>query len=158
MSGAPPSLEHVTTFQLVPTEAIDLGRAPTGRRRVGFVKSGSFDGPRLKGTVVGGDDHYLIRADKVFDLDVRMVLKTEDDAHLTITWRALISGPLEVLRQLGQDPPPAADTYYLRSAAFLESGDDRYAWVNQAVFVGSGQIGPVATGENGVVYQLYRVT
>lgn len=153
----PPALEHVTTFELVPTPPVDAGAGPLGRRRIGFVKHGSFEGPQLSGTVVGGDDHFLVRADGVLDLDVRVVLRTHDGVYLRLSWRALIAGPREVLRALGGNPPPAPDTYYFRAAAFFETGDERYAWVNRSVFVGAGQVGPVSSGESGVIYRLYRV-
>lgn len=156
-ADTPPALDLVTTFELVPTPSVDAGTGPLGKRRIGFVKQGSFDGPLLSGTVIGGDDHYLVRADKALDLDVRLVLRTNDGAFIRLTWRALVSGPKEVMRALGGDPAPDPESYYFRAAAFMETGDERYDWTNRAVFVGAGQVGLVSSGETGVVYRLYRV-
>ena len=46
------------------------------------------------------------------------------------------------------------DEHYFRTAPRLETGDERYAWVNQALFVGEGRLhpGPV------VEYRVARVT
>ncbi len=47
-------------------------------------------------------------------------------------------GPADVLDALvrGEEVPP--DAYYMRTHARLETGDDRYAWVNHTLFVGNG--------------------
>jgi hypothetical protein len=45
------------------------------------------------------------------------------------------------------------DDHYYRTTPRLETGDERYAWVNQTVFVGRGRIIP-----GGVGYEVYRVT
>src|SRR2546425_11879367 len=60
----------------------DLGVTPVGRRRIVSVKGGTFEGPRLRGTVLpGGVDWLVERADGVRTLDVRITLRTED-GHL----------------------------------------------------------------------------
>ena len=44
------------------------------------------------------------------------------------------------------------EDHYYRTHVRLESGDERYAWVNRTLFVGRGRILP-----DGVVYEVYRV-
>jgi hypothetical protein len=45
------------------------------------------------------------------------------------------------------------DDHYFRTHVRLECGDERYAWVNHALFVGEGRMLP-----GGVEYHVYRVT
>jgi hypothetical protein len=42
---------------------------------------------------------------------------------------------------------------YFGTLPRLETGDDRYGWVNQTVMVGRGRLIP-----GGVAYEVYRVT
>ncbi|MEQ8373082.1 MAG: DUF3237 family protein, partial [Roseibium aggregatum] len=48
-------------------------------------------------------------------------------------------GPPDVLQALarGEDIDPTL--YYFRTAARLETGDPRYDWVNNTLFVGTGR-------------------
>ena len=55
---------------------LDLGETPYGRRRIARIAGGSFEGPKLKGTVLrGGSDWILARPDGALQLDVRLTLK-----------------------------------------------------------------------------------
>ncbi len=60
-----------------------IGQTPAGIRRVGVIHSGKFEGERLSGQVIdGGSDWQTMRPDDILTLDVRLVLKTDDDASL----------------------------------------------------------------------------
>jgi len=59
----------------------DVGPTPLGRWRIVPVTGGTFEGPRLCGTVQrGGGDELVERADGVRKLDVRITLATDDGA------------------------------------------------------------------------------
>ena len=63
-----------------------LGPTPIGERRIAKVTGGSFKGPELQGTILpGGGDWLLLRADGALQLDVRVTLKTDDDALIYMT-------------------------------------------------------------------------
>jgi hypothetical protein len=58
------------------------------------VPSGSFEGERLSGEVLGGgSDWQSVRTDGSTTLDVRLVLKTEDGALVGMTYRGMRYGP-----------------------------------------------------------------
>ena len=68
-------------FTLTGTVAtpLDIGRTPSGERRIYPISGGDFEGPRLKGKVLeGGSDAMLVRADGVVQADVRLIFKTDD--------------------------------------------------------------------------------
>jgi Protein of unknown function (DUF3237) len=65
-----------------------VGPTPRAFRRIGVVTGGSFDGDRLSGDVMeGGSDWQTVRKDGSTTLDVRLVLRTNDDVQICMTYR-----------------------------------------------------------------------
>src|SRR6266576_1746057 len=65
-----------------------VGATPSAYRRIGVVPGGSFEGERLSGEVLdGGSDWQAVRNDGTTTLDVRIVLKTKDEALIGMTYR-----------------------------------------------------------------------
>ena len=57
------------------------GATPGAYRRIGVVPGGSFEEERLSGEVLdGGSDWQTVRSDGATTLNVRVVLKTKDEA------------------------------------------------------------------------------
>jgi hypothetical protein len=78
-----------------------IGAAPGAYRRVGVVPSGIFDGDRLSGQVLdGGSDWQNVLSDGSTTLDVRLVLKTTDDALIGMTYRGIRQGAPDVIARL----------------------------------------------------------
>lgn len=116
-----------------------LTGAPKGDRLVVFgVDNGTFSGERLNGTCLGGGDWALIRKDRVLELDVRLTLKTHDDALIYLTYRGVNWRTPDV--QARADAGEAIDhtEYYFRTQPWFETGDERYLWLNRLVSVGYG--------------------
>src|SRR5258707_70340 len=65
-----------------------VGATPGGYRRIGVVPGGLFEGERLSGEVLdGGNDWQTVRSDGATTLNVRLVLKTKDEAAHSTSWR-----------------------------------------------------------------------
>ena len=61
---------------------------------VGVIEGGSFEGERLSGEVLaGGNDWQTIRSDGCVKLDVRIVLRTDDNTLIGMTYQGLRHGP-----------------------------------------------------------------
>jgi Protein of unknown function (DUF3237) len=72
-------------------------------RRVGAVSGGAFEGERLSGEVLdSGNDWQTVRSDSTVTLDVRLVLKTDDEAVIGMTYRGIRHGSADIL---GADRP-----------------------------------------------------
>jgi hypothetical protein len=130
-----------------------VGSTPGGFRRVGVVPGGVFAGDRLSGTVLdGGSDWQTVRTDGSTTLDVRLVLKTSDDALIAMTYRGVRYGPPDVIASLeaGQAVDPAS--YYFRIAPMFETAAPAYAWLNDLVAVGVGH-----RPAEGPVYSVFEV-
>lgn len=129
-----------------------IGDTPYGNRRVGFVKGGAFEGPRLKGVVHGGSDWLLVRGDGSTQLDVRLVLETDDNVTMCLTYPGLRVGDQEVLdRHVNGDVVDASE-YYFRIAMRFEAPTGKYEWLNHLFAVGMGH-----RSEDGPAYKVYHV-
>jgi Protein of unknown function (DUF3237) len=75
-----------------------LGNTPYGVRRIARLSTGSFGGPKLKGTVLpGGGGWMLIRRDDVLEIEARLTLETDDTQQIYMNWKGLRHGPKEVI-------------------------------------------------------------
>src|SRR5688572_9715795 len=84
------------TIKLHPTE--EVGNTPAGVRRVFPVSGGDFTGERVRGTIlpVAGSDLLLARADGSSQQDVRILLRTDDEALIVMTYRGVRHASAEV--------------------------------------------------------------
>lgn len=124
----------------------------TPLRRIGVVPGGIFQGQRLNGKVrEGGNDWQVVRAGGKVELDVRLVLETEDGALIGMTYKGIRRGPADVLKRvdLGEavDPPE----YYFRINPVFETASS-YDWLNGIMVIGIGH-----RAADGVVYSLFEI-
>jgi len=132
-------LQPLLNADITLAPAQELGESPLGRRRIINITGGTFRGERLSGKVLpGGADWQVIRTDGVADLDARYTLETSDGALIYVRNHGYRHGPAEVLKKLasGEDVDPSL--YYMRTTPLFETGDQRYAWLNRLICVGTG--------------------
>src|SRR6202049_810147 len=78
-----------------------VGATPGAFQRVGVVYGGSFEGERLSGAVLdGASDWQTVRSDGSTTLNVRLVLKTKDDALISMTYQGVRHGPPDVIARI----------------------------------------------------------
>src|SRR5262249_5064095 len=89
--AAMPEIKTRFRFSLVlEIQASTFGDPLYGHRRFFYFDSGIFDGPDLKGNVPpGGGGWSLIRRDNVMEVDVRLILETEDKQLIYMAWKGL---------------------------------------------------------------------
>ena len=130
-----------------------VGQTPGPFRRVGIVPSGTFSGDRLSGTVLdGGSDWQTVRNDGSTTLDVRLLLKTDDDVTIAMSYRGVRHGPAELIQQLESGQVIDPSSYYFRIAPIFEAPAGRYEWLNRIIAVGTGH-----RFESGPVYSVFEV-
>jgi len=132
----------------------NIGAVPHGTRLTAPLRGGSFEGPRLRGTVLPGSsaDWLLLRADGVLELDLRATLRTDDGALVSMRSFGLRHGPPEVIAAVarGEAVDPAA--YYFRATPRFETAHPAYAFLNRLVAVASGDRRP-----EGPIYTIHEV-
>jgi hypothetical protein len=140
------------TMKLPPT--LELGDTPAGNRRVFTVSGGQFAGERLRGEVLpqASSDLLLLRADKSYQQDVRLILRTDDSALILMTYRGVRHASPDVDARIARGEQVAASDYYLRTAPFFETSSSQYAWLNQIVSIGVGE-----REAGGVRYEIFEI-
>lgn len=130
-----------------------VGATPGVVRRIGIVTGGSFEGERLSGEVLdGGSDWQTVRNDGATTLDVRIVLKTTDDALICMTYRGVRHGPRDVVERIenGEVVDPAS--YYFRTNLVFETASAKYDWINRIIAIGIGH-----RRADGPIYSVFEV-
>ena len=131
------------------------GPGPFGQRVIAKVTGGEFSGDRLTGSLVGaGGDWLLAGADGYGRIDVRGTFATHDGAFIYVQYHGLVELTPAIQAILGGsgEPTDYGDQYFFTTPR-METGDERYAWVNQSVFLGEGRLLPGLRVE----YNVYRV-
>lgn len=144
---------HLMTMRLTVNGMQMVGATPNGGRRVGLVGGGTFEGPKLKGTILpGGADWIIARPDGSTTLDVRIVLQTDDGATFGMTYRGMRHGPADVMDKVNKGEFVDPSLYYFRTAVFFETASDKYDWLNRVIAIGTGSRPP-----EGPVYDVFEV-
>ena len=110
---------------------------PFGNRVIAGIRTGRWEGDRLRGTIVGpGADWAMPGPGGAMLLDVRQVVQTDDGAVIYVTYHGRAD------RTRG--------TYTI--APTFETSDERYLWLNAVQAVGKGRL-----TDAGIVYEIYEV-
>jgi hypothetical protein len=145
--------EHLLTLSLNIGSTYLLGAVNGGNRRIVSVPDGSFEGTRLNGIVEpGGVDWVLDKPDGSLNIDVRLVLRTDDSELIALRYTGIRHGPPEVLERVARGEPVDPADYYFRISPQFETGSTRYAWLNNIVAVGRGFRRPA-----GPTYEIFEV-
>lgn len=148
-----PRLVHEFSFRASLAPPVEMGEGASGTRTYFQVLGGRAWGPRFNADVLpGGGDWLLIGSDGFSRLDVRAQFRTDDGAAVYVQYQGLLELNEAVATALGTGASTGFDDQYFRTTPRFETGDDRYAWLQQHVFVGQGHV-----VDGTVEYQVYRV-
>jgi len=154
MNAPEPRLEHLFDVHIDVEAPQVVGQTPIGLRQIFPVRSGAFEGPRIKGQVLpGGGDWALVRSDGAVQIDVRATLRTDDGALVYCTYGGLIVAQPDVFGRLlrGEDVP--LEEYYFYTNPMFQTAAPQYDWLNRLIAVGRGKVVP-----GGVEYRVGAVT
>lgn len=119
-----------------------VGRTPGGTRTITTLTGGAFHGERLRGVVLptGGNDCALRRADGNVDVNVRLLLRTDDEALIYMHYTGLIAAPKPVMSRLLRGEALDAGEYAMLTTVRFETSVPRYTWLNRVISVGSAEL------------------
>jgi Protein of unknown function (DUF3237) len=136
-------VEHLLDIS-VELEPARLIPTPVGTRYILLAKAGRFEGPGLKGELVPGSGDWLnFGTDGIGRLNVHAILRTDDGALIQMEALGVCRVPT--------DAQEFADSY-IRDTPKFETGDERYAWLNEVCAVGYNSFSP-----NHVDYRIYKI-
>ena len=144
-------LTRLLKLQIHLGDSIAIGEVPMGTRGIGVVTGGTFEGERLRGTVMTpGADWVLFDARGMGHIDVRLVLQTDDGVNIYVQYLGVLELNAAMQSALAEGTETRfGDNYFMTQPRF-ETGDTRYAWLNDVVAVAEGRA--IA---GGVEYQIY---
>lgn len=104
-----------------------LADTPAGGRLVGEASDSVWEGPRVRARQLGrsASDWVTIHADSTVSVDARLLFRTDDGAHIAMTYR-------------GKAAKPPGEGGVVLTAPTFQTDDPRYAWLNSVQAVGRG--------------------
>ncbi len=148
-----PALELIFEAKVTLDPPQELGSTTYGKRRIIPITGGTFEGATMKGIILaGGADWQTVRADGSADLEARYTLKTDDGVLIYIQNKGIRHAKPEILARLAKGEKVDPKEYYMRTSAFFEVADGKYAWLNKSVVISTG-----ARMADHVLLKFYRV-
>jgi hypothetical protein len=120
-------------------ELVNMGAAPLGERRVVYIDGGSFEGPAMRGEVLGGADWQILRSDGVLELDARYAIREARGGTVQVLSQGYRHGPPEVMAQLARGEVPDPESYFFRTVMRFETGAEDLAWLNKVIAVATAE-------------------
>ena len=121
-------------------ELKSMGQAPLGERRVVDILGGTFEGPLMRGVVLGGGaDWQIARSDGVLELDARYALREERGGLVQVISQGMRHGPPEVMARLARGEHVDPADYFFRTVMRFETGAAELAWLNKVIAVASAE-------------------
>lgn len=140
------------TFSGALKPSLPIGKGPIGTRIYYEVAGGEVIGERLNGKVLGGGEWALLRPDGFIGIDVRLQVETHDGAYLYLQYTGLLEMNEAVQGALGGGAGTDYEDQYFYTNPRIETGDERYAWLNTTFFIGEGRLLP----DLAVEYRVWR--
>jgi Protein of unknown function (DUF3237) len=134
-----PDLDFVFGLKAQLGEMVVIGESPEGLRRMIPIVAGTFDGPKVRGEVLGGGaDWQYVRGDSVTIAEAVYLLKTNDGTLIQIRNRGVRHGPPEVIQRLAEGEHVDPSEYYFRASPTFLVSPGPHDWLNKNVFVCTG--------------------
>ena len=149
-------LEEVLTYRVTTTGPLETTEgSPWGARQYWEVSEATLSGERISATLaMPGGDWMAVSEDGFWRPDVRAQFRTDDGAVILMRYTGLVEQSDVFKGAATEDRETAWDDQYMRLAVTFETGDERYRWLNESLFVARGRL--LGTGK--IEYTLYRVT
>ena len=121
---------------------LEVGVGPYGNRVVVEVNGGEFEGPRLKGKIrtAACADWLIFDNDGLAHLDVRGTFETHDGALIYVQYfgRMVLNDMMQAALAGNGDCDYGGTEFF--TSPRMETGDERYKWVNKVVAVAEGRV------------------
>jgi hypothetical protein len=119
-----------------PIVAGDIG---WGTRRIIPVLGGEVRGPDMRGAILpSGADFQIIRPNGFTELEAKYAFQMDDGAIVYIENIGIRFGPKDALDRIVRGETVDPSLIYFRSAPKFETGSEKYRWLMEHLFVGSG--------------------
>ncbi len=148
MEKYPIQLEHLCEVDAYAHKPVYIGPAGQGTRLIfPTAEGGTLKGPLLNGTFRGiGGDWARIKPDYGFELDVRLIIDTNDGAVIHVSYSGIIDMNKDQVEQFMAGNIPKGLRIFV--APRFETSHEKYTWLNKVHTIGMGVGQPTETGFN----------
>ena len=124
-----PQLEFAMQLRVTLGEAYSCGETQHGQRTIIPITGGTFEGPKIKGTILSGGADYQLANTSLnrTELEAIYCIKTDDGVCIHIRNKGIIAN--------GKDEEGKPTFYFKCAPQFEAPADSKYAWLNNALFV-----------------------
>ena len=134
-------LEPLMTIHTAFKDPVPIGRGPFGVRIVWDISGGSFEGERLRGTILpSGGAWILSDPEGIGRLDVRLVLETHDGAYIYVQYYGVVAINDQTWKNLSERRETEYGDSYFMAQLHFETGSKRYQWLNLVIGVAEGRL------------------
>ena len=128
--------------------------SPRGARQYWEMTEGTLRGERIQARIaMPGGDWHVIGSDQFGRPDVRVQFVTDDGAVVLLHYTGLVERAPAFNEAADTGGGTEWDDQYMRMFMTFDTGAERYAWLNQHLFVARGRL----AGPAEIEYEIYRV-
>ena len=124
-----PQLEYIVELKVKCDGAYQVGKTSHGNRFIIPIVGGTFEGPKMKGTILPGGADYQLQDQTTGRTEIEAIysIRTDDGVNIHIRNKGLIC--------TGMDSEGKPQFYFRTTPQFEAPQDSKYAWLNNAIFV-----------------------
>lgn len=148
-------LEHEMDFVVnVSGPVSTTAGSPLGERVYWEMTDGLLSGPRISARVaMPGGDWLHVGGDGYWRPNVRMQLRSHDDALILLQYSGLVQQTDKLKRAADSGLPTQYPDHYMRMLFRFDTGAEKYLWLNQHLFLAEGRL----AGPKQIEFAIYRV-
>ncbi len=133
-------LSELFTIRITLGASSVVGNGPSGLRVIAEVAGGTFEGKRLRGTVLTPGADWVLLEGSYGEVDVRLNLLCDDGARIYMHYTGVLEQNEAATAALsGNGDTEYGDHYFVTQPRF-ECGADGYEWLNRIVAVAEGRL------------------
>ena len=113
-----------------------------------------LDGPRIKArSTMPGGDWMRVGLDGLWRPDVRVQFTTDDGVTVLLSYSGLVKPNPRFIQAATDGVATAFEDQYLRQVMRFETGDQRYIWLTQEIYIAEGRL----AGPSEIDYNVYTL-
>lgn len=149
------SLRKEMTYRLTTSGPLPSTKgSPLGERVYWEMTEGVLSGDRINARIaMPGGDWMWAHPDGWWRPDVRVQLVTDDRAIIFLHYTGLVKPTPEFLDAAQNGRETRFGDQYLRQVMQFDTGGERYAWLNQNIWIADGRL----AGPARIDYDIYRL-
>ncbi len=143
------------TYRVKTTDPIGpMEGSPGGPRQFWQIAEGSLSGRRINALLFStGVDWMNVDEDGFWRPDVRAQFLTSDGAVIFLQYTGLVQQTHAFKTAANTNKPTDWTDQYMRLSMRFDTGDDRYRWLNESLFVARGRL----EGTGSIEYAVFRI-